>query len=237
MNARRLTSVLATAGALTACATLPSVSVGPSADGGPTSTSSSASTPATPIAPATNDLAGFLDGVLADVQGFWIRWYEEKGIDRPTEVSAQWIARGDTAVSRCGQLGSSDAAYCPADDTIYLGLPFMQSVLRATGDAGVAVVVAHEYAHNVQTELGVEFGRQARPTELQADCLAGRWLADADTRGLTDPGDLEEAADLASAVGDYAVDSPGHHGTPSERAAALQRGRSGEECGVDVFGR
>ena len=66
---------------------------------------------------------------------------------------------------------------------------------RAAGDFAVAYVLAHEYAHNLQQELGVfDNGVEpaAKPFELQADCLAGTWAYSVFEAGLLEPGDLGE---------------------------------------------
>jgi len=103
---------------------------------------------------------------------------------------------------------------------------------RAEGDFAVAYVLAHEYAHNLQQELGIFDNRvtaTARPFELQADCLAGTWANSVYAQGELQPGDLEEAANAALAVGDFDVGNAQHHGTPEERRAALLDGfRSGD---------
>ena len=89
----------------------------------------------------------------------------------------------------------------------------------------VAYVVAHEEGHNIQNELGLDEGRvSTQGLELDADCLAGAWAADAASRGVVNKQDVEEAQVTAWLVGDYAFDDPGHHGTPSERQAAFTNG-------------
>jgi predicted metalloprotease len=146
------------------------------------------------------------------------------------------------AATRCGAIaGENSAFYCPADDTIYVGQQFAADLYngvlrglpgesageRAAGDFAVAYVIAHEYAHNVQEELGVYDGRQgeqARPFELQADCLSGTWANSVFEQGLLESGDIEEALSTALAIGDFEVGSEQHHGTPEERRDALQLG-------------
>jgi predicted metalloprotease len=163
-------------------------------------------------------------------------------------VSYRWIPAGQSASSACGEesgsLGDSAAAYCPGDDTISISEKFAvdlasgaldgslpgssQGYGRAAGDFALAYVVAHEYGHQVQDELGVfeRYGRQlpAKAFELQADCYAGTWAQSAAQEGRLDDGDLEEALDAALAVGDFNADDPGHHGTPQERRAAWSAG-------------
>jgi predicted metalloprotease len=98
--------------------------------------------------------------------------------------------------------------------------------------------VAHEYAHEVQDELGIfqNYGQQL-PTmafELQADCYAGTWAKSAYLENRLEDGDVQEALDAALAVGDFDTNNPGHHGTPEQRKDAWNSGfQSGDpsSCG------
>jgi predicted metalloprotease len=182
---------------------------------------------------------GFLTEVLRNIDGYWTRTLEASGLPEP-RVGFLWPAPGRGVVSACGAPADDNAAfYCPVDDTIYVGQVFAARVWsgtadgfpgqqagfgRAVGDFGLAYVVAHEYAHNLQNELGY-FARQlpggtVAPLELQADCLAGVWGNAVYRAGQLDSGDVEEAVNTALAVGDFEVRSGGHHGTPQERRDA-----------------
>ena len=137
-------------------------------------------------------------------------------------------------------LADDDAAfYCPADDTIYVAQRFADRILGRGGDFGLAYVIAHEYAHNVQQELGwFRQGRElaVRPFELQADCMAGAWGNSVYRAGRLTPGDVEEAMRTAYAVGDFDRLDPQHHGTPEERREAWLRGyRSGDPSACQVY--
>lgn len=183
----------------------------------------------------------FMTRVVEDVDRYWTTTLTESGVRAP-EVRYAWVAPGRRAFTGCGAIADDDAAfYCPSDDTIYVaqqfasdlyrgvlrGLPGERAGHRAAGDFAVAYVIAHEYAHNVQYELGI-FSRSraatARPTELQADCLAGTWANSVYEQGLLEPGDLQEAVNTALAVGDFDVGAAQHHGTPGERRDALLTG-------------
>jgi uncharacterized protein len=74
------------------------------------------------------------------------------------------------------------------------------------------------------------------PTELNADCLAGTWLAwDAAHNNLT-PADTQQVLDAALAVGDFDFMSPQHHGTPEQRRDAVMTGlKSGSPPACDVY--
>ena len=72
--------------------------------------------------------------------------------------------------------------HCPTPD--FAAVKRRQQATWASGDFAVAYIVAHEYAHQVQAELGLydRYGQQL-PTmnfELQADCYAGTWAKSVD---------------------------------------------------------
>src|SRR3954451_20213259 len=189
----------------------------------------------------------FLTAVTKDVDDYWTGVFKQNGLKEP-RVTYAWIPAGQTAASACGDddgtLGDSAAAYCAGDDTIYISEKFATDIYNGTldkalpgssqgygrtiGDFSVAYIVAHEYGHEVQDELGRfdEYGQQV-PTmafELQADCYAGTWANSASQENRLDDGDVQEALDAALAVGDFDTANPNHHGTPEQREAAWKDG-------------
>ncbi|MSW50613.1 MAG: hypothetical protein F2817_06955 [Actinobacteria bacterium] len=196
----------------------------------------------------------FLTGVLGRVDRYWSRTFAAADLPEP-RVGYRWLAEGETVPTGCGSPADDTSAfYCPGDDTIYVGRRIADGVFRgvlrgfpgeaaegrAIGDFGVAYIVAHEYAHNLQAELGVldsrRRGASARPFELQADCLAGAWGASAYRAGELQEGDVEEALSTALAVGDFEVGSQEHHGTPEERRDAWLVGfETGEPRRCSVY--
>ena len=183
----------------------------------------------------------FLTAATKDVDAYWTRTFEGAGLPEP-RVTYHWIRAGESAPSACGTaMGDSAAAYCPADDTIYISEKFASDIYsgaldqalpgssqgfgRTLGDFAVAYIVAHEYGHQIQDELGVF--QQQLPTiafELQADCYAGAWANSAYRENRLDDSDVQEALDAALAVGDFDTANPGHHGTPEQRRAAWLSG-------------
>ena len=189
----------------------------------------------------------FLTGVTKDVDAYWTTVFEDSDLSEP-RVSYAWIPAGQTAASACdgegGSMGDSAAAYCSADDTIYISEKFASDIYSGAldqalpgssqgyggtvGDFAVAYIVAHEYGHQIQEELGLyqQYGNQV-PTssfELQADCYAGTWANSAYQDNRLDDGDVQEALDAALAVGDFNANDPRHHGTPEQRAEAWNAG-------------
>jgi uncharacterized protein len=140
--------------------------------------------------------------------------------------------------------------YCPRDKSIYLDTSFFEDLQRKfhgcdSSNAcrfAEAYVIAHEVGHHVQNELGilpkvmaqqaaasdpVEVNRMQVRIELQADCYAGVWAhAARDKHDYLDPGDVDEALQTASAIGDdrlqqrsrgYVVPDTFTHGTSEQR--------------------
>jgi predicted metalloprotease len=200
------------------------------------------------------EIDAFLTGVLGRVDAYWSRTFRAAGLPEP-RVGYRWARQGEAVRTGCGTPADDTSAfYCPGDDTIYVGERLADGVFRgvlrgfpgvgaqgrAVGDFGVAYIVAHEYAHDLQAELGVfddrRRGASARPFELQADCLAGAWGASAYRAGEVQDEDVQEALSTALAVGDFEVGSEQHHGTPQERRDAWLVGfESGEPRQCNVF--
>jgi hypothetical protein len=161
--------------------------------------------------------------------------------------------------SGCGAAQSAMGPfYCPNDNGIYLDTEFFSELSRrfqAPGDFAMAYVVAHEVGHHIQDLQGTlnqAHQMQARASEtegnaiqvkveLQADCYAGVWAANArNSRGesVMEPGDFEEGMRAAEAIGDdtlqrqlqgRVVPDSFTHGSSAQRMEALQRGyKSGD---------
>jgi predicted metalloprotease len=156
--------------------------------------------------------------------------------------------------SGCGAAQSAMGPfYCPTDQKIYLDTEFFTELSRrfqAPGDFAQAYVIAHEVGHHVQDltgSLGQAEQLQARASrtegnaiqvkvELQADCYAGVWAANAKTpegQPVMEPGDFEEGMRAAEAIGDdtlqrqtqgQVIPDSFTHGTSAQRMEALQRG-------------
>lgn len=201
-----------------------------------------------------NKVDRYLTEVITDVDRYWTRTLTAAGLDEP-RVRYVWIPPGQAARTACNVVADDSAAfYCTADDTIYVARVFAERLWRgiadefpgtragegrAVGDFGVAYVVAHEYAHNVQFELGL-YGvapqASSKPFELMADCMAGLWANSVLAQGRIKPGDVQEAVSTASAVGDFEFGAAEHHGTPAERRDAWSSGyRSGEPATCERY--
>jgi predicted metalloprotease len=136
----------------------------------------------------------------------------------------------------CGRATLNNAFYCSADHSIYYDADFLEGELESNGDFGPVLIIAHEWGHLVQGLLGILGNSELLTiqTELQADCLAGVWAADADKRGLLEEGDFQEGITTLFRVGDpRGTDffDPQAHGSPGERIDAFD---GGFQAGLDA---
>lgn len=205
--------------------------------------------------------ADFVSVVLADTEDTWHRIFRERGETYREPTLVLFSGRVNSA---CGSASSAVGPfYCPADEQLYIDLSFFDELATrfgAPGDFAQAYVVAHEVGHHVQTLLGISEQVRAagrgkdRATvnalsvrqELQADCFAGLWGHAANTqRQMLDPGDLEEALQAATAIGDdrlarqagaAVVPDSFTHGTSAQRVEWFRRGfDSGDMAQCDTF--
>ncbi len=170
---------------------------------------------------------------------------------------------GQATTTGCGNATSAVGPfYCPPDEGIYLDPGFFtqleQTYGAGGGDFAVAYVLAHEYGHHIQTLTGTsersrqlpeQSGPQGASTrlELQADCYAGAWAANASESGFLtfDDTDVAEGLSAAAAVGDDRIQeaSAGRvdpeswtHGSAEQRQRWFTTGlRSGDPADCDTF--
>jgi uncharacterized protein len=119
----------------------------------------------------------------------------------------------------CGRIRGTH--YCRLNHTVYLTNQDTRMAYQH-GDAALGYIIAHEYAHAMQVAYGFMPGKTVM-SELQADCLAGAYLASIPGLSL-DERDIKEIATFAYRVGDHAVWSRQHHGTPVQRVKAVATG-------------
>ncbi|HEX8936839.1 MAG TPA: neutral zinc metallopeptidase [Sphingomicrobium sp.] len=189
--------------------------------------------------------------VLASTEDTWAKLLRARGIGY-TPATLVFYSESDR--SGCGAAQSAMGPfYCPTDKRIYLDTEFFSELARrfqAPGDFARAYVIAHEVGHHVQDLEGTldqahDLQAKASETEgneiqvrveLQADCYAGVWAANAknpEGQSVMEQGDFEEGMRAAEAIGDdtlqrqtqgQVVPDSFTHGTSAQRMEALRRG-------------
>ena len=219
-----------------------------------------------PMAPASQtpeerQLADFVSVVLADTEDTWNTIFRTSG---KTYTEPTLVLFSGAVNSACGfAQAAMGPFYCPGDNKLYIDLTFYQDLkkqMHAPGDFAQAYVIAHEVGHHVQKLLGIsdkmqamrrqvsktEYNRLSVMLELQADCFAGVWAHNADrSRQVVEPGDIEEALNAASQIGDdrlqqqsrgYVTPDSFTHGSSAQRVRWFQRGyQSGKVSSCDTF--
>jgi predicted metalloprotease len=178
-----------------------------------------------------DDITTLVDETAYDLNAYWKGEFAAGGATYSDPAAIEPYTRAIR--TGCGRAVPDNAFYCGQDNSIYYDAAFLNGMVQDLGDFAPAVVIAHEWGHLVQTQLGRLDNRPLTQVELEADCLAGVWAGHAGEAGgrvHLDPDDLLEGATQMFRAGDYAVDNPGHHGTPEERGAAFN---GGLQNGVD----
>jgi uncharacterized protein len=211
--------------------------------------------------PEEEAMKNFVSVVLAGTEDVWTKVFQQSNMtyQKPTLVLFR-----DQVQSACGYAsGASGPFYCPGDQKVYLDLAFfdeLKTKFGANGDFAVAYVIAHEIGHHVQDQLGIlnkvnsERSRSSETRsndlsvriELQADFLAGMWAHyDQQMFNSLETGDIEEAMNAASSVGDdvlqkryqgRVIPDSFTHGTAAQRKEWFRKGyTSGDFDQGDTF--
>jgi hypothetical protein len=174
---------------------------------------------AAPAKPINDEMGAFLRTVVADNEDTWAKLFPQAFNKR--FAPAKLVMFTGRVQSGCGIADAGAGPfYCPLDKTVYIDPTFYEELKRrfgAPGDFAQAYVIAHEFGHHIQNQLGisqqvqslqgrvpqVEYNKQSVRLELQADFLAGVWAHHmAKYEGILDEDDIREAVNAAAAIGD-----------------------------------
>ena len=190
--------------------------------------------------------SGFIDKSWAKTFTAWGERY----------VTPRLVGYDTFVMSACGKISGMNAHACDTDGAIYYSRPFLALLMTKTayakltdGDMGAIVPIAHEWGHAVQNMLRLDYSSAADRVEADADCLAGAVIAQANTAGYLEQGDVAESeyslqlvADDPLVGGDWGkaieminarapagsipvmTNATGDHGNGRERVAAFHRG-------------
>jgi len=199
--------------------------------------------------------------VLGETEAVWAKVLPaQKGV---RYTPATLVLFDGATSSGCGTAQAAMGPfYCPDDKKVYLDMSFfrdMEAHYGGGGDFPDAYVIAHEIGHHVQDLLGIlgkaddakqnmsktDANAISVRIELQADCLAGVWAANANTDLKLTPQDIQQAVNTATAIGDdrlqtaargYAVPDSFTHGSSAQRAQWLTTGlKSGQIDSCNTF--
>jgi predicted metalloprotease len=209
--------------------------------------------------PQDDEAKQFVSAVLADTEDTWSAIFKAEGATYRAPRLVLFSGRTSTGC------GTGQAAmgpfYCPSDSKVYIDLSFYDELkqrFQAPGDFAQAYVIAHEVGHHIQHLIGAteemerayggnQSGADSASVriELQADCFAGVWAYHANQRKIIEPGDVEEALNAATAIGDdklqqegqgYVVPDSFTHGTSAQRVRWFKRGmESGDVNACDTL--
>ncbi|MBE3021826.1 neutral zinc metallopeptidase [Campylobacter sp. RM13119] len=201
--------------------------------------------------PKEKENFAFVSAVLAETEDVWANIFKEH---KASYVEPNLVLFRGQVSSGCGFASSQVGPfYCPADQKVYLDLSFfdeLEKTHKAGGDFARAYVIAHEIGHHVQNLVGtlnkiqsqksgvsqVEQNALQVKVELQADCYAGIWAHYMNKYQILDDGDIEEALNAASAIGDDTLQKKhqGHvvpdsftHGSSKQRMEWFKKGFEG----------
>ncbi len=196
----------------------------------------------------TDEYEVFASTVLGSINDAWRNVFSNQGI---VYEEPRLVLFRTATTSECGSATSQVGPhYCPLDETIYLDETFFDEMINRFGaeggDVAEAYVIAHEVGHHVQNRLGtlekVQIQQQSNEKrandlsislELQADCYAGIWAHSIKERQVFEEGEIQEAMNAASSVGDdriqervtgYVNPETWTHGSSEQRVAWFDRG-------------
>jgi len=204
---------------------------------------------ATTISTQNDEMTQFVRVVLADTEDMWTQQFQELG--RTYRPPILVLFTGSVQTGSGLATAATGPFYSPTDQKVYIDVSFYQELqdrFQAPGDFAQAYVIAHEVGHHVQNLLGIldRVSAQERQVseeaanelsvrvELQADFFAGMWAHyDQTILGVLEPGDIDEALNAASAIGDdriqmqtrgYVAPDTFTHGTSEQRSRWFKLG-------------
>ena len=188
----------------------------------------------------------FLIDAIDDIETFWRDNYGDtyggEYLDLGGGVHPAYPNRTSDLPSGCQFVGDyedvrDNAFYCDEGDFIvYDDESLFPTFAEEFGPATVAVILAHEWGHAIQSSVRRDtlYSFANTTLELQADCFAGAWVGHVQQDGLNGyefgrsdiTGALLGLIQIGDAPGSTAYD-PAAHGSAFDRVSAFQDGFTG----------
>jgi predicted metalloprotease len=173
-------------------------------------------------------LMTLLSYASGDINGFWIQSFTANRTLYKQPAMIYYVAPIQTP---CGLSVLNNAFYCGASNTIYYDYNFINRMYSTVGDYAAVSIIAHEWGHLVQAQLGISRGNNfSIQMELQADCFAGAYTKYAESKHELEEGDIEEAGVGLFNAGDpkgMAWFASEAHGKPMQRIGSFLDGYKG----------
>lgn len=199
---------------------------------------------------STETMEDYMTYVIYDVHEFWASLMHQGGYSPPfVDYSFPSAADAEKHATECGFPNKADAFFCPIDDQIVVTQEMAQQVWDGTlngrdavstdlavNDFSVALLLAHQYAHSLQADLGwlrrepLEERKANGPivpleaTENNAYCLAGIWTSSSYHSDQLKTEDMVKAINGLIGSGDDKLGGTEPQGNAEERTEAFFAG-------------
>lgn len=162
-----------------------------------------------------------------DIDEFWDQAFS--GGRRPYDPPTKFVAYDEPIRTGCGDSEMDNAFYCGRDNSIYYDVHFLGQEFAKRGEYAPVFIIAHEWGHLVQANLGLleDESLYSIEIELQADCFAGVYMQDAQLRNRVAEKDVDSAVVALFHVGDdlgTVWNDPQAHGTSGQRIDSFNAG-------------
>jgi predicted metalloprotease len=189
-------------------------------------------------------LPSFRQAVYVRIDRFWqAEFFRASRPYVPLDIVTVTADTVDTGCGTVSNVRQIAIFYCVYDATVYVDPRFRDQVTGESGAFAWTTVIAHEWGHHVQAQLGIDIAAPGQPgltpldLELQADCLAAIYVQDAFARGHIAQDEVDAARDVLAAAGDPPGTDPGSpaaHGTAAERIDQFEQGFDSGFTGCSV---
>jgi predicted metalloprotease len=181
-------------------------------------------------------LRELLRAAAQEIGGFWaveVPKFYGQSYEGPRYVAGVDPGAGQVVCGGNPTPIEGNAFFCRPDNFIAWDEPTLMLPLFKGSPLAPVFVLAHEWGHSIQEQLQVPY-QHTIDSELDADCLAGVWAADAFRRGKLSREDFDRAVDVLhdfqDADGVPWTDAQAH-GTAFERIRAFGHGVDGGPFG------